>query len=159
MKHESREEFSERLKKMKKKRDGSRKLLPLLERSGIMSSTILGNLLRKESATDEEIHFITKVCEETLIISRLLKLPSPLNMPKDLLASNKFWIVPSFFVQEERAIGDTLIQKSKREGQVEELLFHSKEIIWTKKVPKALFERFICSTQQISLTLRRCQLM
>ncbi len=110
-----------------------------------MSTTVLRNLLEEKNATRDEISFITKVCEKMLIISELTKLPAPLRMPKALLQKNKFWIVPSFFVEEERVIGDTLFQKSAREGHADELQFHSKEIIWGENVPKALFERFICS--------------
>ena len=40
-----REEFKGRLTNMRRLKDGSRKLVPLLEREGIMSSTVLANLV------------------------------------------------------------------------------------------------------------------
>ncbi len=140
-----REEYQIRLKKMKREPDGSRRLVPVLQETGIMSSAVMSNLLKEEGVSEEELSFIIKICEETLIISRLLKLPSALKIPKPLMKRNKFWIVPSFYVQEERIIGDTLFQKSRREGHEQDLQFHSKDILWDEKVPKALFERFICS--------------
>ena len=48
-------------------------------------------------------------------------------------------------MKEERVVNETLFQQSRREGRAEELQFISKEVVWADKVPKALFERFICS--------------